>query len=65
MLDFRAKRQNISSLEPPAYAVIFLSDDMTVVHLHDYLDASQKFVYDPDAPRELQVQVMEQGARAQ
>ena len=55
-LDFSDTRRNISSLEPPAYAVVFLSDDMTVVHLHDYLDASQKFLYDPDAPPDLQVQ---------
>lgn len=54
-LDFVETRRNISSLEPPAYGIIFLGDDMTVVHSHDYLDASQKFLYDPDAPRELQV----------
>lgn len=55
-LDFAETRRNITSLEPPAYGIIFLSDDMTVVHAHDYLDASQKFAYDPHAPREFQVQ---------
>ena len=55
-LDFAETRRNISSLEPPAYAIIFLAPDKTIVHLHDYLDASQKFAYDPEAPVELQVQ---------
>jgi 3',5'-cyclic-AMP phosphodiesterase len=61
-LDFADTRRSISSLEPSAYAVVFLSDDMTVVHLHDYLDASQKFLYDPDAPPDLQVQPIIQTA---
>ncbi len=28
------------SHEPPSYAVVFLQDDLTVVHFHDYLDNS-------------------------
>lgn len=31
------------SHEPPAYAVVLLSDDAVVVHTHDYLDASPRF----------------------
>jgi 3',5'-cyclic AMP phosphodiesterase CpdA len=58
-LDFAETRRNISSLEPPAYAIVFLDADTTVVHFHDYLDASQKFLYDPDAPRESQVQPLQ------
>jgi Icc protein len=55
-LDFAETRRNISSQEPPSYAVIFLEDDITVVHFHDFLDASQKFAYDPAAPLDLQIQ---------
>lgn len=48
-LDFDRGRENITSLEPPAYAVIFLDRDSTIVHLHDFLDDNPKFVYDPAA----------------
>lgn len=61
-LDFAEPRRNVCSLEPPAYAVIFLSSDMTVVHQHDYLDASQKFLYDPEAPVDLQIQALPHGS---
>lgn len=54
-LTFENGRENICSLEPPAYAVIFLDRETTVVHYHDYLDQNPRFVYDPDAAPELQV----------
>jgi len=54
-LDFTPSRVNITSLEPPGYAVIFLDAERTVVHFHDFLDDSPKFAYDPDAPLERQV----------
>lgn len=54
-LTFDGGRENICSLEPPAYAVIFLDRETTVVHNHDYLDQNPRFVYDPDAAPELQV----------
>lgn len=53
--DLSIGRENISSLEPAAYAVIFVDGRTTIVHLHDYLDANPRFIYDPDAPAELQV----------
>lgn len=48
-LDLGAGRENISSLEPPAYAVILIGAESVLVHLHDFLDRSPRFVYDPDA----------------
>lgn len=54
-LTFETTRANICSLEPPAYAVIFIDRDRTIVHYHDFLDANPKFIYDPDAPIEEQV----------
>ncbi|WP_137389553.1 phosphodiesterase [Rhodoligotrophos defluvii] len=54
-LTFEETRKNICSLEPPAYAVIFLDRDRTIVHYHDYLDANPRYAYDPDAPLDDQV----------
>jgi Icc protein len=54
-LDFGTGRENLSSHEPPAYAVIFLDGDQSIVHLHGFLDASAKFVYDPAAAPENQI----------
>ncbi|MDQ8726839.1 phosphodiesterase [Bradyrhizobium sp. LHD-71] len=54
-LDFHAVKENICSLEPPAYAVIFIGPDRTIVHFHDYMDDTPKYVYDPSAPVEHQV----------
>lgn len=54
-LTFEQTRGNVCSLEPPAYAVIFLDNHRTIVHYHDYLDANPKYAYDPDAPVEQQV----------
>ena len=31
------------SHEPPAYAVVFLDDDLSVVHFHDFLDKTATF----------------------
>lgn len=39
-LDFECAGPVPYSLEPPAYAVIFLDSDQTLVHLHDYMDPS-------------------------
>ena len=46
-LDFSQDQGIPCSLEPPAYAIIFLSSDDIVVHLHDFLDASSKYAYFP------------------
>ena len=54
-LDFRARNVNVCSLEPPAYGVIFIAPDRTIVHFHDFLDDSPKYIYDPGAPVEDQV----------
>ena len=43
------------SLEPPAYAIILIDNDSTIVHLHDFLDASPKYLYRPDLPEGEQV----------
>ena len=58
-LDFAARGISVCSLEPPAYAVIFLDRQRTVVHFHDYLDASPKYAYDPAAEVEHQVRLLE------
>ncbi len=39
-LDLHTQRPVPNSHEPPAHAVVFLDDDPTVVHFHDYLDES-------------------------
>jgi Icc protein len=46
-LDFTARQENVCSLEPPAYAAIFLSAEQTIVHFHDFLDRSPKYLFDP------------------
>lgn len=42
-LDFDATDTIAGSHEPPAYAIAFLDGETTLVHFHDYLDASEKF----------------------
>ena len=42
-------------MEPPAYAIAFLQGGAVIVHTHDFLDASPKYMYDPDLPVEQQV----------
>ena len=40
----------VGSLEPPEYAVVLLNGDDTVIHVHDYVDASPRFDFaDPRA----------------
>lgn len=47
-LDFAASDGIPCSLEPPAYAIIFLSPEAVVVHMHDFLDPSPKYLYQPN-----------------
>ena len=54
-LDFSVPRGIPFSMEPPCYAIIFLTEDSVVIHAHDYLDDSQKYLYDPDAAEDEQV----------
>jgi hypothetical protein len=54
-LDFSVSQGIPCSLEPPAYAVILIDADSTIVHLHDFLDPSPKYLYRPDLAAELQV----------
>lgn len=54
-LDFSVPEGIPCSLEPPAYAVILIDDDNTIVHLHDFLDQSAKFLYRPDLPEGAQI----------
>jgi 3',5'-cyclic-AMP phosphodiesterase len=42
-LDLRATQAVPGSHEPPQYAVVLADNDHTVVHLHDYMDASARF----------------------
>ncbi|MHB0790083.1 phosphodiesterase [Bradyrhizobium sp. 5.13L] len=62
-LDFSHERGIPCSMEPPAYAIAFLNADAVVIHTHDFLDTSAKYLYDPDLPVERQVVPM--GRRAQ
>jgi len=43
-LDFTARDTIPGSSEPPAYAIALIGEDSIVVHFHDYLDASEKYV---------------------
>jgi Icc protein len=54
-LDFSVEEGLVCSLEPPAYAIILIDNDSTIVHLHDFLDASPKYLYRPDLPEGEQV----------
>jgi 3',5'-cyclic AMP phosphodiesterase CpdA len=47
-LDFSVERGIPCSHEPPAYGIVFLDPEGTIVHSHDYLDASPKFLYGDD-----------------
>ena len=42
-LDFTATDMIPGSHEPPAYAIALMDGEATVVHFHDYLDASEKY----------------------
>ena len=42
-LDFTARETIPGSSEPPAYAIALIDEDSVVVHIHDYLDASEKY----------------------
>jgi 3',5'-cyclic-AMP phosphodiesterase len=54
-LDFSVADGIPCSLEPPAYAVILIESDSTIVHLHDFLDPSPKYLYRPDLHESEQV----------
>jgi len=54
-LDFSVASGIPCSLEPPAYAVILIDEHNVVVHLHDFLDQSPKFLYRPDLPEGEQI----------
>jgi hypothetical protein len=54
-LDFSVAEGIPSSLEPPAYAIILIDDDDVIVHLHDFLDPSPKYLYQPSLPESRQV----------
>ena len=43
-LDFVLEGRTPGSHEPPAYAVVLADADQTVVHFHDYLDGSKRFL---------------------
>ncbi|WP_407185236.1 phosphodiesterase [Bradyrhizobium centrosematis] len=59
-LDFERRRGVPCSMEPPAYAIAFLNAEAVVIHTHDFLDQSAKYLYDPDLPVERQVVPMVQ-----
>jgi 3',5'-cyclic AMP phosphodiesterase CpdA len=42
-LDFAATGRTPGSHEPPAYAVVRVTEDSVVIHVHDFLDASGTF----------------------
>lgn len=43
-LDFRDDGRIPGSFEPPAYAVVLADERQTVIHNHDFLDASERFL---------------------
>jgi hypothetical protein len=42
-LDLHGSRAVPGSFEPPAYAVVLVDRHLTLVHNHDFLDASARF----------------------
>ena len=52
-LDLRTGPDTVyGSLEPPAYGVVFLSEDMLLVHQHNFLDTSPRFSLGPPDGKE-------------
>jgi 3',5'-cyclic-AMP phosphodiesterase len=43
--DLTPEAPHLASHEPPAYAVVLISDQSVVVHTHDYLDTSPRFPF--------------------
>lgn len=43
--DLDPNAPHLASHEPPAYGVVLIGEDAVVVHLHDYLDASPRFLF--------------------
>ena len=55
-LDFSAGSTNTVTLEPASYAVIFVDSGSVIVHFDDFSDTSPRFVYDPSAAPDKQIQ---------
>lgn len=45
VLDLTDHNRHLASHEPPAYAVVLVEKDQIVVHTHDFLDASPRFLF--------------------
>ena len=45
VLDLKEGNRHLSSHEPPAYAVVLVERDQIVVHTHDFLDSSPRFLF--------------------
>jgi 3',5'-cyclic AMP phosphodiesterase CpdA len=43
--DLSPDASHLASHEPPAYAVVLISEETVVVHNHDYLDSSPRFAF--------------------
>lgn len=43
--DLDPSAPHLASHEPPAYGVVLIREDAVVVHTHDYLDASPRFLF--------------------
>ncbi len=50
-LDLSEGDANIVRLDPPAYGVILIGPDSTIVHHHDFASRAKRFRYMPDAVR--------------
>ena len=49
-LDFTVRNAVPFSMEPPAYAIVLIDETSVVVHTHDFLDDSRKWLYRYDLP---------------
>ncbi|WP_321852362.1 phosphodiesterase [Burkholderia diffusa] len=45
----------VTSLEPPAYSIVFFDETGIVIHNHEFLDNSPRFRYDPNGKKDNQV----------
>ena len=58
-LELGERHANIVTLAPPAYALILISPDSTIVHHHDFVGGFTRFRYDPHAPDGQQIRAID------
>ena len=59
LLDLSDNVSGVCTLEPPAYGIVLIDGDRTVVHTHQYLDRSPRYAYFPGENGEEQIRRLE------